>query len=354
MKLFTPNSKTYGPFLWLCTACLLLACSPRYTAYTHRYEAPSAGASPRYDELFYWAAHPWKADPSDSIPAGLTERWRDTLADVFFLHPTTYTQKRKNWNADLSDAALNAKTDYSSILYQASVFNQHARVFAPRYRQAHLSAFFQDSTVSEPVFAQAYADVKQAFQTYLEVYNNGRPIILAGHSQGALMAEMLLREFFDGKPLQQQLVAAYVVGWPVPPRYFRELPVCTTPQQTGCFCTWRTFREGYTPRYVEKENPGVFVTNPLTWSTAGGYAPRSANRGSVLRNFNEVLPATTDARVQEGMLWVKKPKFPGSALFITRNYHIGDINLFYMNLRENVEERINAFLAKGAEARNTN
>lgn len=354
MKLFTPNTRIQECLLWLCTLTIVVSCSPRYTAFIDPYEPPVAEAAPNYSQLFYWAAHPWKADPSDSIPAGLTDRSRDTLADVFFIHPTTYTKRKEGWNADVTDAALNAKTDYSSILYQASVFNQHARVFAPRYRQGHLSAFFEDSTVSVPVFEQAYADVRQAFQAYLQEYNRGRPIIIAGHSQGALMAEMILREFFDGKPLQQQLVAAYVVGWPVPHQYFKELPVCTTPAQTGCFCTWRTFQEGYKPAYVEKEVPAAHVTNPLTWRTDSAYAPRNQNKGSVLRNFNQVIPATTDARISGGVLWSRKPKFPGSALFITRNYHIGDINLFYMNLRENVEQRINTFLAHREETRNTN
>lgn len=346
MKLFTPNFSLYQCFLWLCTLVIAAGCTPRYAAYMDQYEAAPADASPNYSQLFYWAAHPWKADPSDSLPEALRAEKRDTLVDVFFIHPTTYTKRKEGWNADLTDAELNAKTDYSSILYQASVFNQHARVFAPRYRQGHLSAFFKDSSVSAPVLELAYADVRQAFLTYLQEYNNGRPIIMAGHSQGGLMTERLLREFFDGGPLQQQLVAAYVVGWPVPQNYFKELPLCTTPKQTGCFCTWRTFQEGYQPTYVEKELPPAHVTNPLNWSTNGDYAPREENKGSVLRNFSQVVPNTTDARINGGVLWVAKPKFPGSALFITRNYHVGDINLFYMNLRENVEERVYTFLGK--------
>ena len=346
MKLFTSITASLRSFIALSTLLLLVACSPRYAAYVDDYEVPVTDSLPNYSNLYYWAAHPQKVDPSDSIPASLSDRSRDTLADVFFIHPTTYTRNRDGWNADINDATLNAKTDYSSILYQASVFNQHARVFAPRYRQGHLSAFYADSSVSVPVFEKAYADVKQAFQHYLNTYNNGRPIVIAGHSQGGLMAKMLLREFFDGKPLQKQLVAAYIVGWPVLQNYFKELPACATPQQTGCFCSWRTFQEGYRPDYVEKETPPAVVTNPLTWTTDSTYVSRDANKGSILRDFNEVIPATTDARVYGGVLWSKKPKFPGSALFITRNYHIGDINLFYMNLRENVERRIYAFLGK--------
>jgi hypothetical protein len=344
MKLFTSITAYLQSFVLFSTVLLLGSCAPRYAAYVSQYKVPAADSHPNYNDLYYWAAHPAKTDPSDSIPASIADRSRDTLVDVFFIHPTTYTRSKEGWNADIHDAALNAKTDYSPILYQASVFNQHARIFAPRYRQAHISAFFVDSRESAPVFELAYEDIKRSFQHYLQEYNYGRPIIIAGHSQGGLMAEQLLREFFDGKPMQSQLVAAYVIGWPVPQNYFQELRVCTTPQQTGCFCSWRTFQEGYRPAYVEKETPPAVVTNPLNWSADETYVAREANKGSVLRDFNEVVPHTTGARVYGGVLWSKKPKFPGSALFVTRNYHVGDINLFYMNLRENVEQRIKAFL----------
>jgi hypothetical protein len=270
----------------------------------------------------------------------LEDRSRDSIIDVFFIHPTTYWGDRDKWNADINDAGLNRKTDYSSILYQASAFNRHARVFAPRYRQVHLTAFYKDSQEVAPYFDTAYADLRSAFVYYLKQFNKGRPFIIAGHSQGAMMSEFLLREFVDGKPLQNQLVAAYIIGWPVMPGFFTKLEPCATPIQTGCFCTWRTFRKGYRPSYVKKEKNISFVTNPLSWTTDTSYAPAMLNAGSVLKNFNRIIPATTGAAVYNGVLWIDKPKFPGGYFYWTRNYHIGDINLFYMNVRQNIEARI--------------
>jgi hypothetical protein len=87
------------------------------------------------------------------VPAPLKNEARDSLVDVFFLHPTTFTLNRKleNTNAGIDDAYINAKTDYSSILYQASVFNQQCRVFAPRYRQAHLASFFSKDKIKAAI-----------------------------------------------------------------------------------------------------------------------------------------------------------------------------------------------------------
>jgi hypothetical protein len=217
-------------------------------------------------------------------------------------------------------------------------------VFAPRYRQAHLSAFFTNSIEADIAFDTAYADLKKAFEYYLQHYNNDKPIIIAGHSQGAKMGERLLKEFFDGKPLQQKLVAAYIVGWPVPENYFTAIPICNSPAQTGCFCSWRTYRTNYIPGYVQKEEPPALVTNPLSWTASGEYVSSKQNKGSVLRNFNKIIPFVADAKINKGVLWIDKPKFPGSIFFRTRNYHIADMNLFYMNIRQNVEERIRAYL----------
>ena len=95
--------------------------------------------------------------------------------------------------------------------------------------------------------------------------------------------------------------------------------------------------------YLKKENGNSYVTNPLNWTTGSTYASRQMNRGSVLTNFNKVYRHTTDARISNGFLYVRKPKFPWSFLFFTRNYHIADINLYYINLRDNIKARIAAF-----------
>ena len=340
------NSKLLCIFV---TIFVFLSCSDKYFAYTSLYQFNSADTKPDYSNLNYWAAHPLKWDPSDSIPKPLRKEKRDTLVDVFFLHPTIYTRQLKDssLSADINDAYLNAKTDYSSILYQASAFNQYAKIYAPRFREAHITAYFtKDTLASINAFALAYADIKSAFEYYLRNYNHGRPIIIASHSQGTTHALHLLKDYFENKPLQNQLVAAYLVGIGIPKDYFSSLKMCEDRKQTGCFCGWRTFKKGFTPDYVEAENGNSFVTNPLTWKTDSGYASRKMNSGSVLFKFNKIYKKTTDAQIHENVLWVRKPKFPWSFLYSAKNYHVGDINLYYMNLRENVSQRIETYFQK--------
>lgn len=97
------------------------------------------GIAPDYSLLANWAAHPDKADAADSIPNQPSANESDLPADIFFIYPTTYIGKKgeNQWNACIDDATLNARTDETAILFQASLFNQAGRVFAPRYRQAH-------------------------------------------------------------------------------------------------------------------------------------------------------------------------------------------------------------------------
>ena len=331
---------------------VLFGCADKYQSYRSQYPFKSPNGQPDYSNMDYWAAHPGKKDPSDSLPRPLRTGVRDTLADVFFLHPTTFTDQKEaaRSNAAIDDDYINAKTDYSTILFQASAFNEQSRVFSPRYRQAHIGNFYgADSALAVQALQLAYTDVRNAFRYYLQHNNNGRPIIIASHSQGALMAIELLKEFFDNKPLQQQLVVAYVVGWPLETNSFKSLQACAQPAQTNCVCSWRTFKMGYEAPWVKKEKAraaSMIVTNPLSWTTDTSFVSRKANKGAVLTRFNKVFTSVADAQIRNGVLYSYRPHFPGSFLYRTDNYHIGDINLYYLNIRENVQERLSAFFRK--------
>jgi hypothetical protein len=233
------------------------------------------------------------------------------------------------------------------VLYQGSLFNVAGRLYAPRYRQAHISAYYPvtaaDTTFAIAAFELAYQDVKAAFEYYLANENKGRAIIIASHSQGTTHGIRLVKEFFDDKPLQKQLVAAYLVGIPVNPQVYSSIKACDTPKQTGCICSWRTYKEGYTPPFIQKEKFDVIVTNPLTFNKTIPNASWKANKGGVLTNFNKLAKGVAEATLTNKVLWTGKPKIFGSFLVKNPNYHIGDYNLYYVNVRENVIERMKAY-----------
>jgi hypothetical protein len=327
-------------------AFIIFSCSASNTKYIAQYASNNIDRTgPDYSSLYDWAAHPWKKDLSDSVPKPLLANYSiDSTVDVFFLYPTSLTDMEDNrWNAPINDAAINVKTDYGSILYQASAFNEY-RVFAPRYRQAHLRCYYTTDTVAAlRAFELAYQDIKTAFAYYLQNYNNGRPIVIAAHSQGSTHAQRLLKEFFETSPLKNKLVAAYVIGMYIPNTYFAILKVCNDAIETGCLCGWRTYKEGYKPAFVIKENGTGLITNPLTGSTNPAKADYSLNNGSVLTKFNKVKKHVTNAQIKDGVLWIDRLKMPGGFLVRRKNFHVGDINLFYVNIREDVKRRVGLF-----------
>ena len=304
---------------------------------------------PEYDKLYYWAAHPFKKDMADSIPEFLKNEKRDTLVDVFFLHPTTYTKDLMGeWNADVNDEKLNEQTNLRPILYQASIFNGSCKVYAPRYRQANLRSFFlRDNPKSTEALDLAYQDIKTAFEYYLSNYNKGRPIIIASHSQGSKHAIRLLKEFFDGKPLQKQLICAYVVGWNVNKDDFTSIPFGNNPSQTGCVVSWRSYKNGAEDNMAKDSGDNILCVNPITWKSDNTPSTIDMHKGMIGKDFNVLYPKSVVAEVEEKqhILWVDLPEKLDESKGFLKNYHIVDYNLFYMDVRENVRQRVAAFFA---------
>jgi hypothetical protein len=302
----------------------------------------------KYHDLKNWAAHPLKKNLSDSIPSDLKYEYKKIMGiDVFFIHPTTYTDKKFNqWNASLLDFKINDKTDQSAILYQASVFNEAERVYAPRYQQAHIKAFYINQEIAKPYFDLAYEDIKSAFLFYLKNYNHGQPFIIAAHSQGTVHAGRLIKELIENTSLENKLICAYLLGMPIPENYFQHIKPCFDSLQTGCFVSWRTYKKGFYPKEIEKEQFKSVVINPLSWKADPIYAKQSENMGAIMKQFNKLVPGVVDAKIERNVLWSCKPDVFGKWLFFKKNFHIGDINLFYKNIRMNVRTRSYQFFSK--------
>jgi hypothetical protein len=303
---------------------------------------------PDYAQAENWAALPTKTDLADRTPGdSLTDRQDQAAVDVFYLHPTIYSGSAPEhaWNADVRDDKLNEAVDESAILNQASIFNGAGRVYAPRYRQAHLRVFYgADTSTKNRALDTAYADVRAAFDHYLREWNDGRPFIIAAHSQGTIHAARLIQDRIDGQPRQDQLVAAYLVGIAVPRAAFETIPLCTGPAQTGCFVSWRTVRDDFEPP-ARKDSTDIAVVNPLVWTTTTDHIPPLFHQGAVLRNYEKgPLPQLVWTEIRGAYLYTNRPKFFGDIFFTRKNYHIADYNLFWLDVRENARLRARNFL----------
>lgn len=309
------------------------------TTYEDKFSAPID-----YSNLDNWAAHAYKVDNADKTPDSLPQPSELHNVDVFFIHPTTCTgdKGQDKWNAEVNDPKLNKKTDEGTILFQASAFNQAGNVYAPRYRQAHLHCYFtKDQASAKKAFDFAYRDVKDAFVYFLNHLNQHKPFIIASHSQGTNHAERLIEEFIDNdENLKNRFVAAYLIGMPISKDRFKYITPCENEYDTGCYISWRTFKEGVD---FPGDQSSILVTNPLSWDTSSKKVEKEKNPGSILRDFYGVKKGIVSAQVADGILWSNKPKFKGSFFFRTKNYHIADINFYYISIRENAVKRVGAF-----------
>ncbi len=290
-----------------------------------------------------WAALPDKQDYADWTPTGLQDEQAISAADVFYIHPTTDIAGLKG-NTELSNARVNKQTDELPVKYQASVFNGSCKIYAPRYRQAVLNNFFKKNTdAAKTAFDTAYQDVKAAFEYYLEHYNHGRPIIIAGHSQGTLHAIRLLQEFFDGKPLQQQLVQAYLIGYPVKESQFAFLKVSESATAVGGYISYNTFGMDAKIDFLTEYKNAV-VVNPLNWTREPQFVSAATNAGSLSKKSDKLLPKLCGARCGNGVLLIQKPSDKSFTPMAFKNYHLYDYALFYLNIRQNIAERVQQYI----------
>ena len=307
--------------------------------------------APDYDDPKAWALNP-ELRPSQRLqkPKGFARRAREVgsgglnmQADVFFIHPTMLLEGPA-WNADLEDKKMNESVDDWPIRHQASAFTGAGRVFAPRYRQAHVRIFSLGDSLSWAAAEIAYQDVKAAFLKFLE-WSDNRPIVLAGHSQGSFHGRRLLQEFFDGTALSERLVAAYLPGMDMYAHEFDTLPLCLEPTETGCLCTWMTYGNGYLPPWLlrkmaEPKFTPVLITHPVTWNAAELSSDYADHLGVVRPSFRLSKARAMRGQITpEGVLWVDAPKVLGGKVLQRDNWHSGDINLFWVNVYENVVTR---------------
>jgi hypothetical protein len=338
--------------------CFICSCSAKIYEVKSRFDASPIPPPPNYSLPTHWAALPTKKDAADSVPKKsiLKDLQATAQADVFFIYPTIFIKEPQNkylWNADVNDADLNHLIQTSTILNQATIFNGPCRVYAPYYRQAHLYAFYT-SEKGDAVGALnlAYEDVKASFEYYLKNFNQGRPIIIASHSQGSYHGMRLLQDYFDGKELQKHLVAAYLIGRAIKPDTFKNIRPTEKPDELGVWASWNTFGRNYFPDNYNSYFKGSLSTNPLLWNSSDSLATKELNKGGVAFKFT-FAPQLADAQNQDGILWIHRPNINGSWLVKNKNWHRADMNFFYVNIRENAALRIEKFF-KQKESSPTN
>jgi hypothetical protein len=333
---------------------------------TVKFEKQSALAANVYDDPKMWFSRGGQKDNNPTLwePIGAPKTEVPGSAAIFFIHPTSF-MARTSWNAPLDDQD---SQDRARLFLRglATPFAASGDIWAPRYRQAGIGAFLTSKPEGAAALDDAYQDILLAFDHFVKNVQKDRPIILAGHSQGALHLAHLLKDRIAGKPIVKRIVAAYVVGWPVSVTTdipAMGLPVCASPDQTGCVMGWESYAEparydkilelyGATIGFNGESRKGtpILCTNPLNGGIEAS-APAAANLGTLKpsgdMSTGELIPTTVPARCDDkGFLLIGDPVDMGPYTLPGNNYHVYDYPLFWANVRADALWRTQKFMAR--------
>ncbi len=319
---------------------------------------PKPVAANAYADKALWIARPdMPGNPATWLPKGATAAPKRGDAAIFFVHPTSFLTG-EGWNASLSDPETTSRAALF-VRGQASAFNDAGEIWAPRYRQAAFGAFLTDQKEAKQAIDAAYSDVALAFDQFVKEAGK-RPIILAGHSQGALHLTHLIKDKVVGQPILKQIAVTYIIGWPVSVE--ADIPAmgmsaCARADQKGCLISFQSYGEPATTSDVEtaydatigftgapRKGTNMVCTNPLT-GLNGGEAPATANLG-MLKNEPDFSGGTLEpARVPakcgpRGFLLIGEGPDLGPYVLPGKNYHVYDFSLFWANIRADAARRL--------------
>ena len=326
--------------------------------------------SVRYSAIM-WVATPTKAfaEPPAfdyATPDGwvaVPDKDATQPVDVFIVPGTTYFLPYKGyWNQSPEDTET--RKFAGQMIARVGDTYSCCRVYIPRSRQAILGAFADNTGNGEKALDLAYRDVERAFDYYIAHYNNGRPFVLAGASQGGKHIFSLLKNRISGTELGKRMVVAYpLIWWMKKDQFAKEspdIPICAEPRQVGCVATYNPvgphLRTGLNPIFDQTD---IICVNPLTWRTDGAYASFELNLGvSPFSVPDKSVPHAADAKCDEnGHLVVSEIRanvYEGTpiplqlmlSVFGRDNYHSLAFALFGANFKQNLNERVDTYLAQ--------
>ena len=286
--------------------------------------------------------------------------------DTFYIYSTMYFGANEG---DPDYATLDNEEMLGSIWIEhaikSSVFEESTNLFIPLYRQSsmkHAAEVFQnDGSIDAAVMSKPYGDITAALDYYFENYNEGRPFVIAGHSQGSAILRLVLKKYFKEHPdYYKRMIAAYAIGYSITKEDLEANPhmkFATGETDTGVIISWHA--EG--PKNVEENAPipnviiaknGIAI-NPLNWKLDETYAPASENLGSIVGDEKtgktEIRDIGGDAQVclARGTVVTNAKAVPNEMTDIAgpQCYHQDDYSIFYNNIKDNVAKRIAAYKA---------
>ena len=287
--------------------------------------------------------------------------------DIFYLYPTAW-QKVDSTDPDICEVNNASMMVYAPRAFarQATAFETAGNLFAPYYRQLDLIACSKMTRAQQDSIEGILpkTDILAAFDYFIKHKNNGRPYILASHSQGSRMMLWILSDYMKAHPdVYARMIAAYVIGYSITPEYLAQNPhlkFAAGPDDNGVIVSFNTEAPEVSAPGNPVVFPGAMAINPITWTRTGTLATADKNLGSILLNADGTVRAGipnpimnfADARVDtvRGVVVCSTADVnllsPGNRVFGRGVFHSFDYAFYYYNIRANALNRINKYFGR--------
>lgn len=271
----------------------------------------------------------------------------EKTVDTIYLYPSAYgiTGETEDDIADIDDVNMRLMAIYYASS-QASVFEESTNLYAPYYRQFTVNSLV-DMIEESPKSLQYIAskDIYNMLDYYFENCNEGRPFILAGHSQGSVWLTVVLEDYMKAHPeYYERMVAAYVIGYSVTKEYLEKNPhlnFAKASDDTGVIISYNTEGPGNKEAYNCVVKKGAISINPINWKLDDTYATNGVDDAQIDEERGVII-CTSKENPPELKASLKE-------YFGEDSLHLYDYDLYATELKKNVAERIDKFIKESKE-----
>ena len=283
-------------------------------------------------DTFIPAAPDW----SDKAAWYISEPATAQEADIFYILPTCV------WDWTAEDGQLCRYSDYSrtdhieafmpSVELAENIFAQGQYGFyCPYYRQISLNVWMDGEAAVEELFPLSMEDISAAFDYYLDNYNEGRPFVLAGFSQGGKAVVELVKH--APAEVLERMVAAYAIGYRISDEEVEQYPQLHS-TGTGTIISYNSAASPEAACAVL--SPSDVCINPVNWTTEAVPAALNDSVTVTVDTLSHLL--IVDGLDPEAyFLSSLAPMFP------LGNYHLQELTLYQEHLRRNTALRVRNF-----------
>lgn len=265
-------------------------------------------------------------------------------ADIFYI-PATWEYDWRTEDSILShyaDPSIKKHRDHMAIEMKgiSDMLCETNNLYSPYYRHITLNvwATLDENYIDSMYKAQSFQDVRNSFDYFLRNYNHNRPFVLAGFSQGGKSVVELMKTLPDS--VLNRMVAAYVIGYKVMPKDTVGHPQIIPAMDADDVGVTISYNSVLDTTYVKPliSQPNVAYINPVNWSR---------------EPYMEVDVCDTVTAYLDGKYGVMVVKgfdagklTPALGIINTGDLHSADPWLYRNQLRENVNNRIQALRSK--------